>query len=91
MQRLVWAMLLTIVGSAAAKPGVAALVVEDTSILTRQASTRFSKLEALREATKGCKALGGEMQVISTTKSPPPHLLERHSRAEVQIECVPKK
>jgi len=91
MQRLVWAMLLTIVGCAAANPGVAALVVQDTSIVTRQASAGFSKLEALREATKRCKALGGEMQVISTTKSPPRHLLGRHSRAEVQIECLPKK
>ena len=91
MQRLVWAMLLTIVGCAAANPGVAALVVQDTSIVTRPASTSFSKLEALREAAKRCKALGGEMQVISTTKSPPPHLLGRHSRAGVQIECLPKK
>lgn len=91
MQRLVWAMLLTIVGCAAANPGVAALVVQDTSIASRQASTGFSKLEALREASQRCKALGGEMQVISTTKSPPPHFWGKRSRAEVQIECLPKK
>jgi hypothetical protein len=91
MQRLVWAMLQTIVGCAAANPGVAALVVQDTSIVTRQPSTGFSKLEPLREATKRCKALGGEMQVISITKSPLPHVLGRHSRAEVQSECLPKK
>jgi len=91
MQRLVWVMLLTIVGCAAANSGIAALVVQDTSIVTRQAAMGFSKLEALREATRRCKALGGEMQVTSTTKSPPPHLLGRHSRAEVQIECLPRK
>ena len=90
MQRLVWVMFLTIVGCAAANPGVAALVVQDTSIVTRQAATG-SKLEALREANKRCKALGGEMQVISAEESQPPHALKKHPRAEVQLECLPKK
>src|SRR5262245_41355418 len=92
MQRLVWVTLLAIVGCAAANPGVAALVIQDKPLVTRQAATGFSdasrlKVEALREAIQHCQAHGGEMRVVSATESQAPYLLGSYPRAEVRLKC----
>ena len=87
MQKIVLIML-TIVGCA----GVAPMAQGAYIIVERQAATRFSgavgaKLEALREATKQCEALGKEMRVVSPTDSQPPYPLGKYPR-EIQLRCL---
>ena len=89
MQKII-SIMLTLLGCA----GVVPMAQGAYIIVERQAATGLSgavgaKLEALREATKQCEALGKGMRVVPT-ESQPPYPLGKYPR-EIQLKCLPKR
>lgn len=65
----------------------------DTFMIARQAATGLPglgnmKAEIIAEGAAHCRALGKELQVVSTQETQPPYILGNYPRSEITFMCL---
>lgn len=92
MRRITFASIVLLLFGCASYTGIVPMG-RDTYMIAKQAATGFPglgnmKAEIISEASRYCRGLGKELQIVSTQETQPPYILGNYPRSEIQFMCL---